>query len=138
MRAVDTTTRRGDALPAAADTTPILERVETFARRHMARLDDWNARLGSGLEGDVALWGAGAKGVAFLNLLDDSMAIDHVVDVNPRKAGRHVPGTGHRIDTPDSLRGHDVRSVLIMNPAYEREISNELDRLGVDAIVEEV
>lgn len=117
-----------EAVAAAVD------RVETFADRHRARLARWDTELADEA-GEVALWGAGAKGVAFLNLLDDTSAIDHVVDVNPRKAGRFVPGTGQRVSTPEDLRDRGVTSVLIMNPAYEDEIRHELGRLGVDATV---
>lgn len=125
-------------LPPAEETERVVSRVETFARRHRERLDGWNELLSDPDVGDCALWGAGAKGVAFLNLLDDPSAIDHVIDVNPRKAGRYVPGTGQRVDRPDVLAGRPVRLVLIMNPAYESEIRDELSRLGVDATVKAV
>lgn len=125
-------------VPTAEVTGRVVERIETFARRHRDRLDGWNALLEDRPDGEVALWGAGAKGVAFLNLLEDPGAIDMVVDVNPRKTGRFIPGTGQRIDPPDSLADRPVRLVLIMNPAYETEIRDDLHRLGVDAIVKGV
>lgn len=112
-------------------------RIETFAGRLSERLAHWRDRLAEHPSGEVVLWGAGAKGVAFLNLLDAPTAVDRVVDLNPRKVGRHVPGTGHRIEAPDDL-STEVDTVLITNPAYRDEIRAHLDRLGSTAAVESV
>lgn len=111
-------------------------RIETFAKRHAARLDRWHEALAAAGSGEVAVWGAGAKGVAFLNLLPDPEVVDHVIDLNPRKAGRFIPGTGQSIAMPDHLAGRPVERVLIMNPAYELEIREELRRQGVAAPAE--
>lgn len=135
-----------DAIPATTTTSTepdvdrvagAVERVETFAARHRERLAHWDEVLAT-TTGEVALWGAGAKGVAFLNLLQEPGAVDHVIDVNPRKAGRFVPGTGHRVDEPSALAGRQVEHVLVMNPAYEAEIRHELDKLGPTATVHTV
>jgi hypothetical protein len=129
--------------PGAAGTLPdegAVERacatVDRYAERLDQRLEAWRARL-NGVDGDgkVVLWGAGAKGVAFLNLLGIDDAIDRVVDINPRKRGRFIPGTGHLIEAPDVLRGGDTSSVLILNPAYKDEIRTHLHSLGLRADV---
>ncbi len=112
--------------------------VEGFSDRLQSRLAHWRERLTAARRGDVALWGAGARGVAFLNLLDTEGAVQRVVDVNPRKVGRFIPGTAHRIDTPSSLEDAPVETVLITNPAYREEISNQLAALGSRATVEAV
>lgn len=117
-------------LPSADAVASVVAEVQTFAERHQSRLARWNELLAD-TEGEVALWGAGAKGVAFLNLLDDPTAIDHVIDVNPRKAGRFVPGTGQEVLAPHDLAGRSIEQVLIMNPAYEAEIRRELLEQGV-------
>lgn len=111
------------------------ERIDSFSRRLRARLEAWSEHLSTPRDGLTVLWGAGAKGVAFLNLLEPGVSVDRVVDLNPRKSDRYVPGTGHRIEPPSTLRGADVDSVLILNPAYEQEIREELRRLGSDAAV---
>jgi SAM-dependent methyltransferase len=85
--------------------------------------------------GSVALWGAGAKGTTFLNILEAGEAIDTVVDVNPRKHGKHVPGTGHLITGPPSLRKSRPRTVIVMNPVYREEIERMVRALGVRADV---
>lgn len=134
--AVDAKGNHDSTPPAASATAAAVSSIETFADRHQDRLARWDAELAEDRDGEVALWGAGAKGVAFLNMVDDPSSIQHVIDLNPRKAGRHIPGTGQQIATPDSLVGRPIRLVLIMNPAYEGEIIAELRRLGAaDAIV---
>jgi Methyltransferase domain/C-methyltransferase C-terminal domain len=95
--------------------------------RRLARLDDRGSQ--------AAVWGAGSKGVSFLNMIDCGERVVSVVDINPRKQGRFVPGTGQRIDPPESLRRSAVDVVLAMNPLYMDEIRRSLLQLGVHADV---
>ncbi|MEJ3718787.1 class I SAM-dependent methyltransferase [Paenibacillus polymyxa] len=74
-------------------------------------------------EGKVALWGAGAKGVTFLNMIDPELKhIDCVIDVNPNKVGNFIPGTGHKIIGVDSLGDKDLSTIIITNSNYLDEI----------------
>ncbi|MES2831544.1 MAG: class I SAM-dependent methyltransferase [Pseudomonadota bacterium] len=83
-------------------------------------------------KGRLALWGAGAKGATFASLLDpDCSLIDCVIDVNPNKQGRFLPGTGHPIIAPSALHGRDVCSIILMNPNYRAENQALLDDLGL-------
>ena len=84
---------------------------------------------------DIALWGAGSKGVTFLNIVDGADIIEHVVDISPTKFGRYVPGTGQEIIPPSRLVGSVTGplEVICMNPNYQKEIAAELAHLGVDA-----
>lgn len=81
----------------------------------------------------MALWGAGSKGVTFLNIADPARAIETVVDINPRKRGLHVAITGQRVVAPDALSGIKPDVVFVMNALYAGEIAATLDRLGVAA-----
>jgi hypothetical protein len=117
-------------VPDADAVARVCGAVDDFAERFRTRLDDWRQRLGGADVGNVVLWGAGAKGVAFLNLLDVDGAVRHVIDINPRKSGRFVPGTGHVIEPPELLRGSDLDTVLILNRAYEDEIRTQLRAIG--------
>lgn len=85
--------------------------------------------------GPVALWGAGSKGMTYLNLVAPGGEIDAVVDVNPRKAGFGVPGAPNVITGPESLRDIAPATVLIANPIYADEIRGTLAELGVSADV---
>ena len=66
----------------------------------------------------AVVWGAGSKGVAFLNTIDTADASDNVVDINPRKHGMHVAGTGQEIIGPAALKTADPSLIIVMNPNY--------------------
>ncbi len=94
----------------------------------------WLARLtGLSARGKVALWGAGAKGATFANLVDPTATlIDCVVDLNPNKQGGFIPGTGHPIVSPAELPGRAVKSAVLMNPNYREENLLLLAQAGID------
>jgi hypothetical protein len=94
------------------------------------RLADWKRR---GLH--VALWGAGSKGVTFLNTVPGARGIETVVDINRRKQRHHVAGTGQPVLSPERLRSRRPEVVLVMNPIYRAEIRQMLLGLGVAADV---
>ena len=56
-----------------------------------------------------------------------------MVDLNPRKWGRYLPVTAHRVDPPATLTDLKPTTVIITNPAYRNEIGAQLRDLGVDA-----
>ena len=98
-------------------------------------LCQWESRLKT--RGRSVVWGAGSKGTMFLNLLD-SRTIDFAVDVNPRKHGKYIPGTGHRIEAPEAIVGMRDPSILLMNPLYEAEVRELLSGMNVHADIEVV
>jgi hypothetical protein len=110
----------------------------SFRQKHLTKLLYWERRIAEYLlEGRrLVVWGAGSKGVTFLNMLSiDCRTIPFVVDVNPRKAGLYVPGTGQRVIAPPELTTYQPDVVLVMNPAYEAEIRGTLQHLEVAADV---
>ncbi|NYZ16251.1 methyltransferase domain-containing protein [Azospirillum sp. RWY-5-1] len=115
----------------------LLDAFAAYPRRHRAMLEGWRGfverRLRQGLR--LALWGAGSKGVTFLNMLGlrAGSGLDVAVDVNPRKAGTHIPGTGQRTLPPEALAASPPDTVLVMNPEYLAEIAGTLERLGLGA-----
>jgi SAM-dependent methyltransferase len=83
--------------------------------------------------GNVAVWGAGAKGATFVNLMDpDAALIECVVDINPHKQGKFIPGSGHPIIAPKELVRLGVRSAVLMNPNYRDENSRLLTEAGLE------
>jgi len=82
----------------------------------------------------LVVWGAGAKGVTFLNMLNvPTAAVEYVVDVNPRKHGRYVPGTAQQIVPPSFLQSYRPHAVIIMNSIYRGEIEQLLTEMGLGA-----
>ncbi|MBV8365830.1 MAG: methyltransferase domain-containing protein [Candidatus Eremiobacteraeota bacterium] len=108
-RATPRTTSASLAFEFARDFETVVERWRAAARKAATR-------------GKVALWGAGAKGVTLGNLIDaETRLLDCVIDLNPRKQGRFLPGTGHAIVDPLTAASRGVRSALLMNPNYRHE-----------------
>ncbi len=83
----------------------------------------------------LAVWGIGSKGTTFLNVVAGGDRVGCVVDVNRRKHGRHVPGTGQRVAAPSELRSYLPDVVLVMNPLYTDEVRGTMRELGVTAQV---
>lgn len=78
-------------------------------------------------DGKVALWGAGAKGVTFVDLIDRDMKwISCLIDINPGKTGRYTPIAGCPVLSVAEALGWDVRTIIIMNSNYRREIEETL------------
>lgn len=71
----------------------------------------------------VVIWGAGAKGSTFLNLLDyEKTKVDYVIDINPSKQNKYIAGTGHPIYAPDVLKKDTPDVIWVMNENYLQEI----------------
>lgn len=111
--------------------------AHSFAQHHARKMATWSSALENLRDrgNRVAVWGAGSKGITFLNTVPGAAETDLVIDVNPRKAGLHVPGTGHRIQGPDVLPTLPPDMVLVMNPLYLDEIKRQIADLDVAADV---
>jgi SAM-dependent methyltransferase len=83
----------------------------------------------------IALWGAGAKGTNFLNVIPGADRISAVVDLNPRKHGAFIPGTAQQVVPPEKLVEYPPDIVILLNPLYEAEIRVLLQRLGLHPTV---
>jgi SAM-dependent methyltransferase len=107
--------------------------VATFRTKLDERSDDWHRRLEGyrSMDAKVVIWGAGAKSVSFLNMLQISSEISYVVDINPHKHGKHLPGTGQRIVSPEFLAQYDPQVVILMNPIYRSEVYEQLQKIGI-------
>jgi hypothetical protein len=84
----------------------------------------------------VALWGSGSKAAGFLStlgIMDD--LVPFVIDINPRKQGTFLAGTGQRIVSPDALVEFGPDVVIVMNPVYRDEIRRDLDARGMQPLV---
>jgi len=111
------------------------EDVRRFSAAYEARIQGWRAKLdeirAKGQE--AVLWGAGARGDTFLNALQIGNEIPLVVDISPRKWGKHMAGTGQPIHSPDVLLEHPPEIVVIANEIYRDEIAASLEKMGISA-----
>jgi len=118
--------------------TEVAALARELGRHHLERTEAWNERLRGWLASErrIAIWGAGSKGVTFLNTLEAGSGISCAVDINPRKHGRFVPGTGQEVVPPERVAESGVDVVLVMNPLYADEIRASLASLGCRPAVE--
>ena len=119
--------------PAARDRQ--LAAIGGFPARHFGERDAWRERIATLADAGAnpVLWGAGSRGVQFLTFADPDRRLAAVVDLNPRKWGRYLPVTAHRVDPPSTLTDLEPSAVVITNPAYRTEIAAQLADLGVTA-----
>jgi SAM-dependent methyltransferase len=110
-------------LPISKRPGEISAMAHEFARAEVSLKLNWEQKIQAlAAHGKVALWGAGAKGVTFANLVDpERCLIDCIVDLNPLKQGHFVPGTGHPIVSHLDLPARQVTSAILMNPNYRDE-----------------
>ncbi len=120
------------AVPAAA-LDRIREDVARFSTEVPERIAQWRSAIQSMYAAGqkIVLWGGGSKGVAFLTSLGIEAEVSYVVDVNPRKNGMSMAGTGQKIVLPEFLQDYRPDTAIVMNPIYIPEIQAKLDDLGV-------
>jgi 2-polyprenyl-3-methyl-5-hydroxy-6-metoxy-1,4-benzoquinol methylase len=134
-----------EARPGHDNTDTILDRkrmvsnirhlIDKFQNVYTEKVNSWRRTL-SGLGSQnsrVIIWGAGSKGITFVNTLNISYKqIEYIVDVNPRKYGKFVPGTAQCIVGPDFLKEYRPQTTIIMNPIYRSEIQAAIKELGLE------
>jgi SAM-dependent methyltransferase len=106
-----------------------LEALAAYERDFTA---SWQTTLASlKPKGNIAIWGAGAKGVTFANMIDPrSEWITCLIDINPAKQNRFAPVTAHPVRHPREALRDGVASIIIMNPNYRTEIEAALVHAG--------
>jgi SAM-dependent methyltransferase len=123
------------AAPVRLPSINAAARFMMFSQQFQQALLAWGEWLAEALRAQhsVALWGAGSKGISFLNLLDRETprAVSRVVDINPGKTGSFVAGTGHPVVDPDALRAAPPDYILLMNPEYADEVEDILRTSGL-------
>lgn len=84
---------------------------------------------------NLALWGAGAKGSTFLNLIDPYFCkVKCVIDINPKKQNMFMGGTGHPIISIEEAQKYNIENAIVMNINYMKEIQLLADKLKINLI----
>jgi SAM-dependent methyltransferase len=104
-----------------------------FRENCSSRINRWRTTLQQWTTAGqkVVLWGSGSKAVAFLTTLKPMDQIEYVVDINPYKQGRYMPGTGQKIVWPAFLQDYRPDVCVIMNPVYHDEIQQSLAEMNL-------
>lgn len=121
-------------LDAEDDIEKVAAEVATFPARFAKIKEQWLSSInGMRAEGKkIIVWGGGSKAVSFLTTLGLTDQIDYVVDINPHKHGKFIPGAGHEVKSPETLREFRPDCVILMNPIYEKEIREMLGEMNVN------
>lgn len=100
-----------------------------FSKHEKEITKNWYKKISEFSQNEkIAIWGAGAKGVTFANLIDpERKLIDCIIDLNPKKQGKYIPGTGHPIINYNEISSRKLTSVIVMNPNYLKEITRLLN-----------
>ncbi|MDT8303306.1 MAG: class I SAM-dependent methyltransferase [Sedimentisphaerales bacterium] len=109
--------------------------VSEFRQKCSQKIDYWlrTIRKFNRYGQRVVIWGSGSKAVAFLTTLKLSEEIEYIVDINPYRHGKYIPGSGHEIVAPEFLKKYKPHKIIVMNPVYCNEIQQKLDGLNVNA-----
>jgi hypothetical protein len=107
--------------------------VPEFSKNYKKKLNSYRSNFEnfSAAGKKVVLWGSGSKGVTFLNVLGEQNVVDYIVDINPHKQGKYVPGTGQKIISPDYLKEFRPDIVIVMNSIYVDEIKNMIQDMDL-------
>lgn len=111
----------------------LTDSIQQFKTKFNQKIDFWKQKLETYRNQGkrVVTWGAGSKGVMFFNFLKMQNPIEYIVDINPRKQGMYVPGTGQKIVPPEFLQEYKPDVVIVMNPIYQDEIRGILDNMNL-------
>lgn len=107
--------------------------MKQFVRVYSQTVREWRTMIqAAASQSRLALWGAGAKGVTFANLVDPQRNyITCVVDLNVLKQGGFLPGTGHPIVSDTALTSFGIDAIVVLNPNYAEEIHKRLAVSGL-------
>lgn len=118
----------------ARDAGRIVDLARQYAAREsvvLAELRDRVVELSR--RGPVAIWGAAAKGVTLASLIDpDGTLLACMVDINPNKRGKYLPGSGHPIVGPADIPARGIRTALVTNPNYFDENARMVREAGLN------
>jgi SAM-dependent methyltransferase len=125
------------SLPLEDDLEETAADVQKFKEQCPKDIAAWRKRItdvvGAGKK--PIIWGAGSKAVAMLTTARIGPEVEYVVDINPHKTGKFLPGTGHSVMAPEHLTQSRPDLIIAMNPVYIGEIRERIASLGVQADV---
>jgi SAM-dependent methyltransferase len=119
--------------PNEETVSQVLADVKQFASKIDAKLASWKQHLQAAQDDGkrVVVWGSGSKCVAFLTTIGMTDQVQYIVDINPHRHGKFIPGVGKEIMSPEFLKEYQPDEVIVMNAIYCPEIQQMLDDMGV-------
>lgn len=110
----------------------LMDMAIDYAKRAEDKKYEWKKKL-IDYKCNIAIWGAGAKGVTFLNDIDPNCElVDCVIDINENKQNKFIPGTGHKIVSYREIKKMNIKKIIIMNWNYVDEIKLMLNEAQIE------
>lgn len=129
-------TNGNHALPLKEEETveELSKAVAQFQNHYEETVCRWRRKVETIRENGqrAVIWGSSSKCVAFLNTIGIKDEIKFIVDINPYRQGKYLPGSGKVIVAPVFLSEYRPDVVIAMNPIYLDEIRNDLHTLSLD------
>jgi SAM-dependent methyltransferase len=134
ITAYPTESHNGTKLPLENDFIELKRAYEAFPETCSRKIHSWRNIISDIRRRDkkIVVWGSGSKGVSFLTTLQVGDAVEFVVDINPYKQGRFMPGTGQEIVLPGFLEVYRPDYAIVMNPIYCNEIQKDIDQMKLE------
>ncbi|WP_395666363.1 class I SAM-dependent methyltransferase [Methylocella sp.] len=120
---VEARPRRAPARRAGTVDAGLRPLVESFRETYNRKVERWTNYISTPDAEDTVVWGAGSKGITFMNVVPGADQLRALVDLNPDKQGRFAPLHGTPVVRPDELAMRPPKSIIIMNPVYGDEIA---------------
>ncbi len=111
----------------------LADSLKTLSSQFTAAISTWEAHLQRIERNGIRAipWGAGERGIGFLSILNIKELMPFIVDINPGRVGKYLPGTAQKVVPPEFLIEYKPDLVIITNPTYETEIRENVRRLGL-------
>jgi len=107
--------------------------IQFFTLHYRKKLAQWRDLIKSHNDSGkrVIVWGSGSKCVAFLSTLGFKDEVDYIVDINPFRHGKFIPGSGKEIMSPQFLKKSKPDLTIVMNPIYCEEIKQMISEMNI-------
>lgn len=104
-----------------------------FSEDYKSTVSNWEQIIDkySTMNSKIFIWGAGSKGIMFLNMIKNNNSIYKAVDINPNKTNKYIPGTGHEVVYCDTLNFYKPDVIINMNNIYLDEIKRSCKSLNL-------
>lgn len=118
----------GEIISCFARPAEAVLRQSRFSSRQ-AYWADLFARLKESGE-KVVFWGSAGTGTMFLNMVGiDQTEFPFVVDSDPRKVGKFIPGTGQEVVPPEFIADYRPDVVVILSQLHSKEIAGTVSEI---------
>jgi SAM-dependent methyltransferase len=109
--------------------------VKDFSNKCADKLTVWRDELKriKAEKRKAVIWGSGSKCVAFMTTLQIEDEVQFIIDINPNRNGKFIPGVGKQILSPQILKDYKPDTIIVMNPIYCDEIKKMAESMDVKA-----